>query len=370
MKPRNILVMVAPWSLPRLHGIARFTKERRWNIMMADRLEKYEDPGSFDGVLMTLRDRPDMVRTARRILERGVPAVDLTCECPSLPFARVASDNRQIGAVAARHFLEKGFSSFAWFSSAWSNVHALRLAGFADALPRGSKVARWRPGRLAEALKSAVPPIAVLAYNDADAARLVNACREAGLDVPTDIAVLGVGNDPFLCENQSTTISSVGQNLEEGAFRGAALLDAMIDMPAEERERLGAAPPELMPPGDIVSRDSSDTLAHTDPVVRAALVCIHKNISRPLGALEVARLLGLPRRSLDRIFAQSLHRSVGAEILRQRIIRAKRLLADHGMPVKQIARVCGFCNAAYLTNVFREETGLSPRQWRKSLAGK
>ena len=32
--------------------------------------------------------------------------------------------------------------------------------------------------------------------------------------------------------------------------------------------------------------------------------------------------------------------------------------------VREIAEACGFCNVAYLSNVFRRETGLSPRAWR------
>jgi len=32
--------------------------------------------------------------------------------------------------------------------------------------------------------------------------------------------------------------------------------------------------------------------------------------------------------------------------------------------IKSIAEACGFCNVAYLSNVFRRETGLSPRAWR------
>ena len=38
------------------------------------------------------------------------------------------------------------------------------------------------------------------------------------------------------------------------------------------------------------------------------------------------------------------------------------------VPVGRIAEACGFCNVAYLSNVFRRETGLSPRTWRNRQA--
>ena len=36
------------------------------------------------------------------------------------------------------------------------------------------------------------------------------------------------------------------------------------------------------------------------------------------------------------------------------------------IPVAEIARRTGYCNPAYLVNVFRDATGLSPKKWRNS----
>ncbi len=364
MKERNVLLMITPYSQPRMNGIARFAKEHRWNIMIADRLEKHENPESFDGVLMTLRNSPGMVATAKRIADCGVAAVDLTTERPDMPFARIAADNAAIGRAAAQHFAERGFMNYAWFSSHWSRVHEERFKGFAEALPRGATLAKWNSQTIRDELRAPALPVAVLAYNDVDAARLVISCRECGREVPADVAILGVGNDPFLCENQATTISSIGQNLEESAYRAAALLEKLMAMPPAKRKAPGRAPSILVPPAPIVERESSDTLAHPMPEIRAALVAIHKNLSHAFGAQEIAEKTGIPRTKLDRLFAEVLHRSVGAEILRQRLARAKRLLKNRDMLIKQIAFLCGFCNCAYLTNVFKEQTGLTPSQWR------
>lgn len=357
--------MITPWSQPRMEGISRFAKEHSWNLMMADRLGKFETPESFDGVLMTVRDTAESVAAARRILASGTPAVDLTEERPDIPMPRVASDNTLIGALAAKHFAERGFSQFAWFSSGWTEVHKKRFEGFKNALPPGAEIVRWNARAIASTLKNAPRPVAALAYNDADAARLVNACREAGCAVPGDVAILGIGNDPFLCENQATTISSIEQNLVQNAYEGAAELEKLIRASPDKRRLLAQTPVPRTAPGDVVQRESSNTLAHPDPQIRAAFVCIHKNLARSIGAQEIAAEMGIARHTLDRLFAHNLHRSVGSEILRQRIIRAKRLLRDKQMLVKQIASLCGFCNTAHLTNVFRRETGRSPLEWRK-----
>ena len=55
-----------------------------------------------------------------------------------------------------------------------------------------------------------------------------------------------------------------------------------------------------------------------------------------------------------------------AEILRQRMARARTLLRETNLTLDAIAEQCGFCNASYLSNLFRRENGVTPRAWRRS----
>ena len=262
--------------------------------------------------------------------------------------------------LGSDHFKERGFRNVAWFSSGWSEVHRLRYDGFSKGfnahVPRlGLKTLRRR---LAETPK----PVGVLAYNDTDAAQVIYVARELGLDVPDDVSVLGIGDDQFLCENQSTPISSVRQDLVRGAYEGAALLQRLMDGEREPKE------PILIPPTGLTSRASTDTVAHSDPLVRAALVYINRHLGEAFGAPEIAKEIGLPRHRLDRLFAEKLGHSVGREIHDRRIARAKHMMSDAGTPISRIASECGFCNVAYLSNTFRKATGLSPRAWSKNFA--
>ena len=52
------------------------------------------------------------------------------------------------------------------------------------------------------------------------------------------------------------------------------------------------------------------------------------------------------------------------QIARQRIEKAKKLLSATDKPMKEIAALCGFCNAGYFTNAFRSSTGVTPKVWR------
>lgn len=345
-----------PVSLPRLEGIAKFARERKWNLMLDDRLAGGISDWRGDGAIATLRSRSSRLGAVRKLRRHGIPVVDLTVECKRLRLPRVISDHAAIGRLGGEHFRERGFDNVAWFSSGWSEVHRLRYTGFSGVFPQ--KTPRMAPRNLRRMLKECEKPVGILAYNDTDAALVVYAARELGLSVPDEVSVLGIGDDPFLCENQSTPISSVRQDLARGAYEGAALLQRLMDGEKEPEK------PVLIPPTGLTSRASTDTIAHPDPYVRAALVFINRNIGRSFGAPEIAASLGISRHKLDHLFAEKLGRSVGAEIHARRIARVKHMLDDPSAAVGTIAAECGFCNVAYLSNVFRKETGLSPRAWR------
>ena len=47
--------------------------------------------------------------------------------------------------------------------------------------------------------------------------------------MPEEIAILGIGNDAFLCENQTVPLSSVDDELERNGSEAAALLERLMD---------------------------------------------------------------------------------------------------------------------------------------------
>ena len=47
--------------------------------------------------------------------------------------------------------------------------------------------------------------------------------------VPGDVAVLGVGDDMVICENQAVPISSVKHHIHRIGYTGAALLDRLMN---------------------------------------------------------------------------------------------------------------------------------------------
>ena len=387
MTRRNVLTLVTPAYHPRLAGIARYARQHGWQLTILDRIARQPKGWKGDGVLVTLRDNPQIVAFVKALRRRKVPVVDLTFNHPEIRLPRVSGDHFAMGQLARRHFEERNFRHFAWFSTNWLNVHKLRYEGFNSPTPQllhsltpqlpHSPTFRWvfaeesPPERLDDfagfdrwlggKLRAAPRPLALLAYDDADAARALGACLAAGLAVPDDVAILGIGGDRLICENQPVPLSSIEHDQGRTGYEGAELLDRLMD---------GKAPPEkpiLIPPRGITVRASTDFMAAASPVVRKALGMIISSIDKPIGLSQIADCVGVSRASLARLFEQELGRPVGEEILRQRLELAKRLLERDDLAISEIAYRTGFCNPAYFTNTFRRETGLTPKAWRNTV---
>ena len=197
---------------------------------------------------------------ARALRKTALPVVDVFCAGASADFYGVDSDHEAIGRMAAEHLRSKRYKNAAWFSTGWGNVHSLRYQGMTerspamkwvveDSLPKTRRsdwgsFMRW----MDKTLKETPKPIAALAYDEADGARLLDAAERLGLSVPEELAILTVGNDPIICENQSVPLSSIDQNLERGGYEAAAMLDRLMDGERPPRK------PVLVPPNGICLR--------------------------------------------------------------------------------------------------------------------
>ena len=368
---KKVLVMISPVSAQRLNGVAHYAREQGWYLMIQDRIGSRPLAWEGDGVIVALRSDNTSVNAVRRFRARGIPVVDVTISRPEVVLPRVMSDHEAIGRMAAEHFAERNFRNLAWFSTGWGHVQELRYSGFteksvamkwvaAEALPKScqanySAFLKW----IASTLKKCEKPVGVLTYDETDAAKLLDAAEKCNLSVPEEIAILSIGNDPIICENQSVPLSSIDQDLETGGYEAARLLGALM------LGKSAPAKPILVPPKGIVLRRSTDIIASSDSLVEQALAYITANISKPFGAAQIANSLGVSRNVLDKRFRSDMNRSIGDEIARQRLALVKTLLRDTDDTLAEIAAAAGFCTQSHLANVFRDTTGSTPSAWRK-----
>jgi LacI family transcriptional regulator len=323
-----------------------------------------------DGVIAHLH-RWDWVEAVRQ-LDRPVVNVSNTIG-DTLPWPRVGSDETLVGRTAATHFLERGFRNFAFFgygAFAYSRLREqafrqhLTAAGhgcetFADDLPGGDGSRAWALDARVLAWLQALPkPVAVFAANSIRGFELLEACRHEGLRVPQQVAVLGLDNDEVLCEMATPPLSAIRTANERIGFEAAALLARLMAGRRPPRQ------PTLVPPGEVVVRQSTDVLAVQDPALEKALRFIRDQLHRSMSVAELARVAAVSRRVLERKFREVVGQSPLQEIRRLRLARAARLLAETALPVAEIAGRCGFSAVQKLDDAFRREHGLAPRRYR------
>ncbi len=373
MLNHEVLVLASGAPPQRFEGIARLAGECGWHIRTESRRMPPTD-WTGDGVLVMLEDIPVLRRFISRVVKRGIPVVDLLEDLPNTKVARVTGDNPEIGRMAALHFNERDFRHSAFFSVRHNHTHDLRAAGFLEKW-EGDTFEKWLwPDAckgsidnwklmgewLHEKLLAAPKPLAVFAWNDYDASHVLNACRKLDIKVPDEVAILGVDDNKVICEHQSVNLSSIAHDHQRVGYAAAATLERLMSGGKLQRTVM-----RIKPQG-IVTRESTETFAVNDPVLRPAINYISRNLSHSFGAAQIAAALGIPRIRLDRLFAAKLGHSAGVEIARWRIALAKKLLTTSRDSLSEIAQKCGYCHASFFIRSFRRATGMTPTAWRRN----
>ena len=102
----------------------------------------------------------------------------------------------------------------------------------------------------------------------------------------------------------------------------------------------------------------------------AALRFIREHACDGIRVADVLRVVPLTRRVLEHRFQKFVRRTLHAEIIRIRMDRAARLLAETELPLTEIAAKSGFADAEYLSVAFKKYTGASPRAYRQQMSGR
>ena len=104
------------------------------------------------------------------------------------------------------------------------------------------------------------------------------------------------------------------------------------------------------------------------PKLGEALALMEANLAEPLPTEEVARLVGVSRRQLERLFKQHLDSLPSRYYLGLRLSRAQRLLQQSSQSILQIGLSCGFSSGPHFSNAYKSHFDHTPRDERSQRA--
>ncbi len=106
-------------------------------------------------------------------------------------------------------------------------------------------------------------------------------------------------------------------------------------------------------------------LGASQPKLADAVSFMEANIEEPISLDEITHHLGLSRRQLERLFQKYLHCVPTRYYMRLRLMHARQLLLQTGMPIVDIAFASGFISTPHFSKCYREHFGIPPRDERK-----
>jgi YesN/AraC family two-component response regulator len=100
-------------------------------------------------------------------------------------------------------------------------------------------------------------------------------------------------------------------------------------------------------------------------IARQAMAFVHTHYSEPISRADIAFEVGVSERHLARCFRKEMDMTVSAYLNRYRVRQAKLLLEVGDKNITEIALEGGFSNSGYFSQVFRQETGVSPSAYQR-----
>jgi AraC family transcriptional regulator len=115
----------------------------------------------------------------------------------------------------------------------------------------------------------------------------------------------------------------------------------------------------------VTFRELTDRGRLSPAQVRRLTEYIDSRLNESPNLETLAAVAGLGLWSFTRHFRESFGRTPHAYIIERRIDRARRLLTQGRMPIKEVASDCGFADQAHMTRVFRTHLGTTPAALRR-----
>lgn len=295
---------------------------------------------------------------------RAVPHVclNLPTRHPDRKHHSFDHDAVAIAGLAVTELTGLGCKSFGYVPCAhpfpWS---AERGSEFKKILKRKRQPSRtFGNGDLEKGLSELEKPCGIFAANDEVAQNVIIAAQHAGLNVPDDIAVVGVDNDELYCEGTMPGITSIATDRYEVGIRLGEMLLEIIRNP-----RMRPVHRSYGPSG-LIRRGSTRRLVQSNPRINLALEYIRRRACvGPIRIEDVAKAMGCSYRLATDEFRRVLGHTIIEEMHDIRFARICELLKTTDRSITDIIFASGYGSESFAKHEFVRRFEQPMSAWRK-----
>lgn len=200
---------------------------------------------SVDGVIVASSTLPPAFSKAFR--DKNIPVVNTFGRYASTPDVHIVGiDNVAAGRMAARELVARGYRRVAFLGGPRSATSTQdRFEGFRNEIAQHPQVTMtssyaqaysFEAGRAEmQRLLATTPAEAYFCGDDVLSIGVLSAIRDAGLNVPQDIGVIGL-NDMEMARWESIALTTIRQPIKQIIDASVALMVAMLDDPDRHPE--------------------------------------------------------------------------------------------------------------------------------------
>jgi LacI family transcriptional regulator len=210
-----------------------------------------------DGLIVASAAPAREGKTYFRLRRDGAKIVLVDRLLPGFPCQAVTTDDVKVGLLATEHLIKLGHRRIGHLRGTVASTARLRFEGYQQALARhklsydeslvrdSGFTERGGYEAMAAWIKEGDVPPAIFAANDPAAIGAMAAIGAAGLRIPQEVAIVGVGNIHY-ADMLKVPLTTVSWSTQEMGHAAADLLLEQIDGKRKPKSQQVVIPPELL----------------------------------------------------------------------------------------------------------------------------
>lgn len=116
---------------------------------------------------------------------------------------------------------------------------------------------------------------------------------------------------------------------------------------------------------EAVSNMTTGGQDHTHYLIKKAYEYIEENFSKEISLNEISEELNISSYYFSKLFKDETGEGFVEYLTRRRIEKAKEMLKDPEISIKEIGSECGYSDPNYFSRIFKKSTGMTPTEYKE-----